>query len=227
MPRAPSERRLDAVQNHIYWAMATRGRGRLPTRVLDPCRAEEEREVFQGEEGDKEEEEDTYLILDTYAWVGEARRNRDVMSWLKICGGNHGWSRAQRNTFHMLVKGLKHTTLQPSRYIENWPNEVLAVVDIMNVRVLQRNTSWVFYSLSEWQVHMKSDVHVWSWKAMRRRRHRLEWDAVEFLRIVRDTRGVRDPPPPYTPWAERDREDCVSETTVDLRCVELQTQLEA
>ncbi|WAO94785.1 Hypothetical protein NCS54_01238500 [Fusarium falciforme] len=81
--------------------MITISGDRLPIKVVDPCTPTET------EDKEMEYEYDEFLVLDTYIWDGEKKRNRDVLAWANTLGCNRFWTREQKKGFKQTVKDLK------------------------------------------------------------------------------------------------------------------------
>ncbi|UPL02436.1 hypothetical protein LCI18_013370 [Fusarium solani-melongenae] len=107
--------------------MITISGDRLPINVIDPCAPTE------SEQKDMEYEHDELLVLDTYIWVEEKKRNRD------------------KKGFKQTIKDLKKCKPnQLSGHVSNNVNQRLAKLEIMQIRVMAgHDNSWLFHSLSE------------------------------------------------------------------------------
>ncbi|KAI8654811.1 hypothetical protein NCS57_01228200 [Fusarium keratoplasticum] len=125
--------------------MTTISGDRLPIKVVDPCTPTET------EDKDMEYEHGELLVLDTYIWAGEKKRNRDVLAWANTLGCNRFWTREQKKGFKQTVKDLKKfKPNQLSGHVSNNVNRRLAKLEIMQIRVMAgHDNSRLFHSLSE------------------------------------------------------------------------------
>lgn len=144
-PTMLSQYTIGSQQAQAPLTMITISGDRLPIKVIDPCAPAET------EDKAMEYEHDEFLVLDTYIWVGEKKRNRDVLAWANTLGCNRFWTREQKKGFKQTVKELKKfKPNQPSGHVSNNVNRRLAKLEIMQIRVMAgHDNSWLFYSLSE------------------------------------------------------------------------------
>ncbi|KAM6508850.1 hypothetical protein FSOLCH5_011852 [Fusarium solani] len=168
--------------------MITIGGDRLPIKVVDPCTPTET------EDKDLEYEHDQFLVLDTYVWVGEKKRNRDVLAWANTLGCNRFWTREQKKGFKQTVKDLKKfKPNQLSGHVSNNVNRRLAKFEIMQIRVMAgHDNSWLFHSLSEEKPRIQKTRQARE-EEERDRRDQIRKETIESLircGVVRD-RDVR------------------------------------
>ncbi|KAJ4156529.1 hypothetical protein NW754_008162 [Fusarium falciforme] len=125
--------------------MITISGDRLLIKVVDPCTPTET------EDKEMEYEYDELLVLDTYIWVGEKKRNRDALAWANTLGCNRFWTREQKKGFKQTVKDLKKfKPNQLSGHVSNNVNRRLAKLEIMQIRVMAgHDNSSLFHSLSD------------------------------------------------------------------------------
>ncbi|KAH7244763.1 hypothetical protein B0J15DRAFT_564526 [Fusarium solani] len=168
--------------------MITISGDRLPIKVIDPCTPTET------EDKDMEYEHDEFLVLDTYIWVGEKKRNRDVLAWANTLGCSRFWTREQKKGFKQTVKDLKKfKPNQLSGHVSNSVNRRLAKLEIMQIRVMAgHDNSWLFHSLSEEKPRIQKTRQARE-EEERDRRDQIRKETIESLircGVVRD-RDVR------------------------------------
>ncbi|RTE75877.1 hypothetical protein BHE90_009653 [Fusarium euwallaceae] len=150
-PTMVSQYSIGPQQAQAPLMMMTTGGDRLPIKVVDPCTP------TKTEDKELEYEHDEFLVLDTYIWVEEKRRNRDVFAWANTLGCNRFWTREQKKGFKQTIKDLKKfKPNQLSGHVSNNVNRRLAKLEIMQIRVMTgHENSWLFHSLSDEKSRMQ------------------------------------------------------------------------
>ncbi|KAI8713091.1 hypothetical protein NCS52_01252400 [Fusarium sp. LHS14.1] len=175
-PTMLSQYSIGSQQAQAPLMMITISGDRLPIKVVDPCTPTET------EDKDLEYEHDEFLVLDTYIWVGEKKRNRDVLAWANTLGCNRFWTREQKKGFKQTVKDLKKfKPNQLSGHVSNNVNRRLAKLEIMQIRVMAgHDNSWLFHSLSEEKPRIQKTRHARA-EEERVKRDQIRKETVESL----------------------------------------------